>query len=101
MTPWTVACQASLSMEFSRQEYSSGLPFSSSEELPNPGIEPWSPASQAVSLPFSLIMLFNKGTKKETFHSKMSIIPFLHRKGEKYLFCKQFGFFRRLIDRFD
>ena len=53
-TPKTVARQASLSMEFSRQEYWSGLPFPSSEELPNPGIEPWSPASQAGSLPFEL-----------------------------------------------
>ena len=31
----------------------------------------------------------------------VKIVPFLHRKGEKYLFSKQFGFFRRLIDRFD
>ena len=52
--PHTVALQASLSMEFSRQEYWSGLPFPSPEELPNPGIEPWSPASQADSLPFEL-----------------------------------------------
>ena len=37
-------------MEFSRQEYWSGLPFPSPEDLPNPGIEPWSPASQADSL---------------------------------------------------
>ena len=41
-------------MEFSRQEYWSGLPCPSPEELPNPGIEPWSPASQADSLPFEL-----------------------------------------------
>ena len=53
-TLWTIAHQASLSMEFSRQEKWSGLPFSSSEELPNPGIEPWSPASQADSLLFEL-----------------------------------------------
>ena len=42
--PWTVACQAPLSMEPSRQEYWTGLPFPSPEELPNPGIEPPSPA---------------------------------------------------------
>ena len=41
-------------MEFSRQEYWSGLPFLSPEELPDPGIEPWSPASQADSLLFEL-----------------------------------------------
>ena len=46
VTPWTVAHQASLSIEFSRQEYWSGLPFPSPEDLPDPGIEPWSPASQ-------------------------------------------------------
>ena len=39
-TPWTVACQASLSMEFSRQEYWNGLPHPSPVALPNPGIEP-------------------------------------------------------------
>ena len=43
-TPWTVACQASPSMGFSRQEYLSGLPFPSPGGLPNPGIEPGSPA---------------------------------------------------------
>ena len=53
-TPWTVAHQASLSMEFSRQEYWSGLPFPSPEELPNPRIKPWSPALQADSLSFEL-----------------------------------------------
>ena len=42
--PWTVALQAPLSMEFSRQEYSSGLPFPSPGELPGPEIEPESPA---------------------------------------------------------
>ena len=50
-----VAHQVSLSMEFSRQEYWSGLPFPSPEELPNPGIELWSPASQADSLPSELM----------------------------------------------
>ena len=43
-TPWTVAYQASLSMGFSRQEYWSGLPFPSPLDLPDPGIEPGSPA---------------------------------------------------------
>jgi len=41
-------------MEFSRQEYWSGLPFPFPEELLNPGIDPWSPALQAGSLPFEL-----------------------------------------------
>ena len=50
VTPWTVACQAPLSMGFSRQEHWSGLPFPSPGYLPNPGIEPRSPALQADSL---------------------------------------------------
>ena len=40
--PWTIAHQAHLSMEFSRQEYWSGLPFLPSGDLPDPGIEPMS-----------------------------------------------------------
>ena len=40
MTLWTVACQAPPFMGFSRQEYWSGLPFSSPEDLPNTGIKP-------------------------------------------------------------
>ena len=55
VTPWTVACQAPLSTGFSRQEYWSGLPFSSTPgDLPDPGIEPVSlasPALQVDSLP--------------------------------------------------
>ena len=43
-TPQTVPCQAPLSMEFSRQEYWSGLPFPSSRDLPNRGVESVSPA---------------------------------------------------------
>ena len=43
-TPWTVAYQAPLSMGFSRQERWSGLPFPSPGDLPDPGIEPRSPA---------------------------------------------------------
>ena len=50
-TPWTVAHQGLLSMGFSRQEYWSGLPFPSPKDLPNPGIEPGSPALQADVLP--------------------------------------------------
>ena len=49
--PWTVARQASLSMEFSRQKYWSELPFSSLGNLPDLGIEPWCLAFQADSLP--------------------------------------------------
>ena len=49
--PWTTAHQAPLSMEFSRQEYWSGLPFPSPGDLPYPGIKPGSPTLQADPLP--------------------------------------------------
>ena len=48
--PCTVTYQASLSVGFYRQEYWSGLPFPSPEDLPDPGIEPGSPALQADAL---------------------------------------------------
>ena len=51
ITPWTIALQAPLSMEFSRQEYWSGLPCPSPGDLSRPGIKPGSPALQADSLP--------------------------------------------------
>ena len=50
-TPWTVAYQAPQFMEFSRHEYWSGLPFPSPWDLPDPGIEPRSPALWADTLP--------------------------------------------------
>ena len=51
VTPSTAAYQAPSSMEFSRQEFWSGLPFPSPEDLPDPEIEPGSPALQADALP--------------------------------------------------
>ena len=51
VTIWTVAYQAPPSMGFSRQEYWSGVPFPSPGDLPDPGIEPGSPALQADALP--------------------------------------------------
>ena len=79
MTPWTVAYQASLSMGFSRQEYRSGLSFSSPGDLPNPGIKRGSPAFQADSLPseppgknsmnMSLSKLQERVKDKEAWHA--------------------------------
>ena len=46
VTPWTVACQAPLSMGFCRQEYWSGLPCSPPGDLPDPGFEPTSALQQ-------------------------------------------------------
>ena len=53
-TPWGLARRAPLSMGFSRQEYWSGFPFPSLGDLPDPGIEPGSPALQADSSPAEL-----------------------------------------------
>ena len=58
-TLWTVACQAPLSMVFSRQEYCSGLPCPPPGDLPHPGIEPACPTCQADSL-FSIIVYYKK-----------------------------------------
>ena len=63
-TPWTVAHQAPPSMEFSRQEYWSGLPFPSPGDLPNPGIEAESPTLQADALPIVLLKTLKKKTLK-------------------------------------
>ena len=77
VTSWTVTCQAPLSMGFSRQEYGSGLPFPSPGDLPDPGIEPgspaWrqSPALQADSLPPKP----SRQTSKPKRHVKMSTLP--------------------------
>ena len=50
-TPWTVAHQAPLSMEFFRQEYWSGWPFPSPVDPPDPGVKPGFPALQEDALP--------------------------------------------------
>ena len=50
VTPWTVVRQAPLSLGFPRQEYWSGLPLPSPGDLPDPGIEPGSPALEANAL---------------------------------------------------
>ena len=64
--PWTVACQAPLSLELSRQEYRSGLPFPAPGDLPDPGIKPASPAQQADSLP-----LRHQGSPRAVFTPQM------------------------------
>ena len=53
VTSWTIAYQTPLSMGFPRQEYWSGLPFPSPGALPDPGVEPRSPALQTNILPLS------------------------------------------------
>ena len=62
-TPWTVAHQAPLSVEFSRQEYWSGLPFPSPGDLPDPGIEHVFPILQVVSsLQVDSLLLSHQGS---------------------------------------
>ena len=62
-TPWTVACQAPLSMTFSRQEYWSHLLFPTPRDLPDPGIKPVSPESPALAGGFFTIELPGKPPK--------------------------------------
>ena len=66
VTPWTVACQAPLSMEFSRQEYWSGLPCPPPEDLSDPGIEPMSLMSPALAGGFFTIEPPGSGSNQRT-----------------------------------
>ena len=68
VTPWTVAHQARLSMEFSRQEYWSGLPCPPPGNCPKLGIKPRSPALQADSLPAE-----SQGKPKNTGMGSLSL----------------------------
>ena len=81
VTLWTIDCQAVLSMAFSRQEYWSGLPFPPPGDLPNPGIQPTSPASpalQADSLPLSHYGSVGKHTKKQFVYLSQQIGRNIH-----------------------
>ena len=82
VTPWTVAHQASLFMEFSRQEHWSGLPFLSLGALPNPGTKPGSSALQTDSLlsePSTHICLWgNRSTKAVSLVAQCRRCRFYH-----------------------
>ena len=90
VTPWTVAYQAPLSMGFSRQEYQSGLPFPPPGDLPNPGIEPGSPALRADALPYEPEETVNQliGQRSCVGQRQMMQVVIEIRKGPKkfYLF---------------
>ena len=58
LNPWTVAQQATLSIELYRKEYLSGLPFPTPGDRPNTGIEPKSPTLRADSLPTELSLTY-------------------------------------------
>ena len=87
VAPWTVACQAPLSMESSRQEYGSGFPFPILGDLPNPGIEPVSltfPTLQAGSLP--LVPPAEPGAilqRQNIFPLPLPHLTVLEKKGSK------------------
>ena len=73
-TPWTEARQVPLSMRFSRQEFGSRLPFPSPGDLPDPGIEPMSPALQADSLPKGEFNIMKHSFYKRFFVSHEDLI---------------------------
>ena len=84
--PWTVAHQPPLSMEFSRQEYWSGLPFPCPGNLPNPGVEPRSPALQVDSFPAEL-----QGKPKNTGVGSLSLLYWIFPTQEPnwgLLYCR-------------
>ena len=89
-TPWTVAHQASLSMKFSRHEYWSGLPFPSSGNLPNPGIESGSSTLQANALLSELlgkpwcILTINKFTSGRRNKNQLSLSRLISRDPEMH-----------------
>ena len=66
-TPWTVACQAPLSIGFSRQGYRSGWPHPPPGDLPNPGIKPGSHMSPALTGRFFTTSATCEGLSKELF----------------------------------
>ena len=89
VTPWTVARQAPLSVQFSRQEYWSGPPFLSPRDIPNPGIKPGSPALQADPLLSNVpekpqtCLVFQK---QSAWGFLASTIKFISPKGGEFFF---------------
>ena len=86
VTPQTVAHQAPLSMEFSRQEYWSGLPCPPPGDLPDPGIQFRSPALQADSLPAE--------PPEKSRHFRDTLEMAILAETKDYLFCFPFFFLR-------
>ena len=77
-TLWTVACQSSPSMGFSRQKYRSGLPFPSPGDLADPGIEPRSPALRADALPSEPPGLISNQLRTTAKSLNFPELPFLY-----------------------
>ena len=94
-TPWTVAHQAPPSMEFSRQEYWSGLPFPSSGDLSDSGIEPRSPALRAEALlseaPGKVLYRYPVKSSQCSFPGRLIVLSemplnLLHQRVENHVF---------------
>ena len=79
LPPWTVAYQAPLSMEFSRQEYWSGLPYPTPGDLPNPGIEPESFVSPALAGRIFTLQLPGKPQDNLYLHGNLCLIAWRDR----------------------
>ena len=81
-TLWTVVYKAPLSMEFSRQEYWSGLPFPSPGDLPDSGIEHRSAALRADALPSEPTQAFLENTK--TWKNEKRVAGYLIETGSSH-----------------
>ena len=78
--PWTVACQAPLSMRLPRQEYWSVLPFPTSKDLPGLGIEPTSPESPSLSHLGSPTIYLHGAKFKVLFFLDLQVVRNIHCK---------------------
>ena len=93
-TPWTIAHQAPLSMEFSRQEYWSGLSFLSPADLPNPGLDSCLLNWQADSLPLNHLrspILLVTNTKSNVYLAIKLYLFYLIRSSQLSLLCFSIG----------
>ena len=107
MTPWTVTCQAPLSIRFPRQEYCSGLPFPSPGDLPHPGVEPLSPAqagwcftTELPGKPFGLFIKFWFYILVAQY-SLQEVLTYgcsCRALGDNLQRCKYFGYLMRRVD---
>ena len=97
-TPWTVAHQALLSMGFPRQEYWSGLPFSSPGDLSDPGIEPACPAltggcftteppGKPIYIQWTLRTIERRRTDAELWHVNWKVFPVAQPQQPPIFFC--------------
>ena len=96
---WTVAHQSPLFMKFSRQEYWSGLPFSTPRDFPDPRIKPWSPVLQEDSLLSQQMSEFSGRVCLPLQHWQADSLPLHHLRSPLFLIPCQFmkGFVATLL----